>query len=170
MKQRTATKQLRLLAGIGFISIFAASSAFAADFQPEAKAIWVARTDLLSKVSGDGTTRPDADTVLANMRTACDGLQSEQMSHEYGKVPQWALNSQIDTCAAYVRWSGGGGFLVTKVPCRDASRAIDLFGSLNEKTDPEDVVAVTTRLKTNLTAMLAAAKGADRRSAIRCNY
>ena len=114
---------------LGFVVLLAAGAVpayamAATQFQPEAQTFWVKRTESLARIAGDGSSQLEGDVILANMKTSCEGLQGEQMSHEYGKVPRWALSSQIYACSAFGRWSGAG-FLKTKVPCLDVQRGID---------------------------------------------
>jgi hypothetical protein len=153
-----------------FISLVASGAApatalAATQFQPEAQALWVKRTEAMARVAGDGTTQLDSATIVGNMRSSCEGLQGEQMSHEYGKTPRWALLSQIYACSAYFRWSGGG-WLATKVPCLDTQRGIDALKQMKPEDEAPEVVTAASNLKESLTALLQSAKGGN----LRCRY
>jgi hypothetical protein len=142
-------------------------AAMATEFKPDAVALWVARSEQLARVGGDGSANLDADTILGNMKTACDGLQGEQMAHEYGKVPQWAGTSQVYVCSAYGRWSGNSGLFATKVPCVDMKRAIEALGHAKAGDDPEAVVTAAANLKGTVESMLGTAEKGGR---MRCRY
>ena len=134
-------------------------------FQPEAQAIWLKRTQAMAAVAGDETTAVDPQAILGNMRSSCEGMKLEQISHEYGKTPRWALMSQVYACAAYYRWSGGG-WGATKVPCIDAQRGIDALKEMKPEDEAAEVVKAATDLKGTLEAQLAAAKNGS----LRCRY
>jgi hypothetical protein len=152
---------------IGLVAMGAAPVAAmaATQFQPEAQVIWLKRTEAMAAVAGDETTAVEGKVILANMRSSCDGLQAEQMSHEYGKTPRWALLSQVYACSAFYRWSGGG-WLATKVPCIDAQRGIDALKEMKPEDEAAEVVKAATNLKGTLEAQLAAAKSGS----LRCRY
>jgi hypothetical protein len=148
-------------------TLFVSTAVMAAtEFQPAAQVVWIKRTEALARIAGDGTTQADADTILANMRSSCDGLQGEQMSHEYGKVPRWALGSQIYACSAFGRWSNIG-FIKTKVPCLDVQRGIDALGEIKPADEAAEVVTAATNFRNTLQALLESAK---KSGSLRCRY
>jgi hypothetical protein len=103
------------------------------------------------------------------MLEACDGLQGEQMSHEYGKVPRWALGAQLDMCSAMERW-GGKGFMTSKVPCRTMERGISALDGVKPGVDPAEVVEAAAKLKATASLLLQVAKAKDDRLRLRCSY
>ena len=145
----------------------ASAMAAATQFQPEAQDLWVKRTSAMALIAGDGATPLEADAILANMKTSCQGMQGEQMGHEYGKVPRWALSSQIYACSAFDRWGGGGGLFATKAPCLDVQRAIDALAQMKPADEAPEVVTATTNLKNTLQALLDSAK---KSGSLRCRY
>lgn len=146
--------------------LFASTSMAATEFQPEAQAFWIKRTEMLARIAGDGTTPLEGDAILANMKSSCADLQGEQMGHEYGKVPRWALTSQIYACSAFDRWTGSG-FLKTKVPCVDVQRGIDALNQVRPAEEAPEVVTAATNLKATLQALLDSAK---KSGTLRCRY
>lgn len=154
------------VAALASVLALSTSAMAATEFQPEAQAVWIKRTEMLARIAGDGTSQVDADTIISNMRSSCDGLQGEQISHEYGKVPRWALGSQIYACSAYARWSNTG-FIKTKVPCVDVQRGIDALGQMKTGDEAPEVVTAATNLKSTLQAMLESAKKSN---SMRCRY
>ena len=139
----------------------------ATEFQAESQTLWVTRTEAMARIAGDGTAQVEGDAILANMKSACDGLQGEQMGHEYGRVPRWALSSQVYACSAFDRWSSGDGFFRTKVPCLDVQRGIDALGQMKASDEAPEVVTAATNLKTTLQALLESAK---KSGSLRCRY
>jgi hypothetical protein len=152
---------------IGLVASGAAPAAAlaATQFQPEAQALWVKRTEAMARVAGDGTVKLDGPTILGNMRSSCEGMQAEQISHEYGKTPRWALMVQIHACSAYYRWTGGA-WGATKVPCLDVQRAIEDLSQMKSEDEGAEVVTAASNLKESLTALLQSAKGGN----FRCRY
>lgn len=142
------------------------TAAMATEFQPEAQALWVKRTEAMARIAGDGASQVEAADILTNMKTSCEGMQGEQMGHEYGKVPRWALTSQIYACSAFDRWTGNG-FIKTKVPCTDVQRGIDALGQMKPTEEAAEVVTATTNLKNTLIALLESAK---KSGSLRCRY
>ena len=132
----------------------------ATEFQSEAQVVWIKRTEMLARIAGNGTTHLEGDAIIANMKSSCEGLQGEQMSHEYGKAPRWALVSQIYACSAFARWSNTG-FVKTKVPCVDVQRGIDSLDQMKPADEAPEVVTAATNLKNTLQALLDSAKKSD---------
>ena len=163
VRKRVLTAGLFGLLAAGAVPAYAMA---ATQFQPEAQTFWVKRTESLARIAGDGSSQLEGDVILANMKTNCEGLQGEQMSHEYGKVPRWALSSQIYACSAFGRWSGAG-FLKTKVPCLDVQRGIDALGQLKPADEAPEVVTATTNLRNTLQALLVSAKTTG---SLRCRF
>lgn len=145
---------------------FSATASMATEFKPEAAEAWVKRSETLARIAGDGTTQLEGEAILANMRAGCEGLQGEQMKNEYGKVPRWALTSQIFACSAFDRWSGRG-FVKTKVPCLDVQRGIDALSQMNATEEAPEVVTAANNLKTLLQALL---KSATTSNTFQCRY
>jgi len=134
----------KIAAAMAAFAAFSSSPVFAdASFTPDAAATWVARSLLLARIAGDDG-KSDSATIGANMAAACKGLQSEQISHEYGKAPQWAMGAQMNICYAYDRWSGKT--FSSKRPCDDVQRAIKLMGSADPAKDPADVISAVNAL------------------------
>jgi hypothetical protein len=155
-----------------------AEQAFASEFKPEAATYWVIRTRHMAEVTtknlnAGAESKADkianADTLRASMIEACAGLQSEQMSHEYGKVPRWALGAQLTICTAMERW-GGKGFMTSRVPCRDMEKGIQSLEMAKPGDDPADVVEAAASLKATAQLLLEVAKAKDDRLQLRCSY
>lgn len=92
----------KIAAAIATFAVFSSSPVFAdASFTPDAASAWVARSLMLARIAGDDGKAADHATIEANMAAACKGLQSEQISHEYGKAPQWAMGAKMNICFAY---------------------------------------------------------------------
>src|ERR1700712_3612534 len=90
------------------------SAALAGDtqFTPDAAATWSARSLLMAKVYDDAA---DGTLTKRSFGVACDGITGEQMKHEYGKEPRWALGAQLQVCAGYHGLAGK--FRGSKKPC-----------------------------------------------------
>ena len=152
----SSPKLLRLAAiafGLALTSAAFAQTAAATDWTPDSEATWVARTTLLANIADNAGDDADVSQLGANMGAACEGLQSEQMSHEYGKVPRWALTSQLYVCSAYARWSGKS-FMASKRPCSDLKMAVKALADVKPGTDPDDVVQAAGDLDTTLQMIL----------------
>ncbi len=148
----------RLIASVTCLALIAttcAGAAQATDWTPDAEATWVARTNILAQVGGDGTQQYDMAELGTHMASACDGLQSEQMAHEYGKEPRWALSSQLLICSAYERWSGKS-FMTSKRPCNDLQTAAKQLGEAKPGQDPDDVVQAAANMTQTAQLILAA--------------
>ncbi|MDB5432527.1 MAG: hypothetical protein JWP35_3643 [Caulobacter sp.] len=155
-----------------------AGQAQASQFTPEATGWWVVRTtnmaNVFSKNIKDGPTSDadryaNLDQLTANLGQACDGLQGEQMKHEYGKVPQWALGAQIDICSGMERWAGKS-FMTSRVPCDTVERGLKLLAQAKPGDDPPEVIAAVNALVPTVEALLTAAKAKDQRLGLRCKY
>ena len=123
-------------------------------FTPDAAATWAARSERMADVSR-GETATETE-LFANMVTACDGLQGEQVSHEYGKAPQWAVTSQLDICSAYLGFSHK--FMGAKSPCQVLQRGVDRLAGVKPDSDPANVVAAQADLMKTTTDILNAAR------------
>ena len=122
-------------------------------FQPDAVPIWSARTSALGNIAFDND--PAGRDTGATMLAACKGLQGEQMSHEYGKVPSWALKGQLYICEAYKGWAKpklGSG------ECKILKQGLDFLGHANPATDPADVIKAVSLATSTGNALLLAAR------------
>ena len=163
----SSSKFRRLAASTACLALLSATFAGAAqasDWTPDSEATWVARTNILAQVGGDGSQSYDMTQLGDNMAAACDGLQSEQMAHEYGKEPRWALSSQLLVCSAYNRWSGKA-FMTSKRPCHDLETAVSQLGEAKAGQDPDDVVQAAANL-TQTAQMILAATANHRKSCV----
>lgn len=157
----SSSKFHRLIASAACLALMGATCAGAvqaSDWTPDSEATWVARTNILAQVGGDGSQAYDMDELGTHMASACDGLQSEQMAHEYGKEPRWALSSQLLICTAYDRWSGKS-FMTSKRPCSDLQTAVKQLGEAKPGQDPDDVVQAAANMTQTAQLILTATAG-----------
>ncbi len=135
-------------------ALFAAtisSAALAGDtaFTPDAAATWSARSLQMAGVLDQAA----AGTLSkASFATACDGLTGEQMKHEYGKEPRWALASQLDICSAYNGFAGKFG--ASKNPCSSLKKGLGELDGATPESSPPEVVSAAAALRTTVTALL----------------
>ena len=143
------------LAGVLATATFA-SAALAGDtpFTPDAAATWSARSLLLAKVYDDAV----AGTLSKrSFGVACDGITGEQMKHEYGKEPRWALGAQAYVCIAYDGYAGK--FRGSKFPCRDLKRGREELANAAQPGTPQDVADAAATLTRTIDAILEATEG-----------
>jgi hypothetical protein len=168
----------RTAAAVALAAMLGAGAAGATDFKPDATGWWVVRTNNMAQVltrditvgaATDAEKLGNKDQLVANMALACDGLQGEQMKNEYGKVPRWALGSQLQACSAMQRWSGKA-FMTSKVPCKDVEAAIKGLQQAKPGDDPPEAVAAANALIPTLQRLLGAAKSKDVHLNLRCSY
>lgn len=132
-----------------------ATAAIAGDtpFTPDAAATWSARSLLMAKVYDDA-----ADSTLSkqSFAVACNGLTGEQMKHEYGKEPRWALSSQIWICGAYDGWAGK--FQGNKAPCKSLKKGLEELDKANAGVNPPEVTAAASKLRATIVAIMTVAQ------------
>jgi hypothetical protein len=143
------TRHLTSLLALTFLTtpVWASEASFTAD----AATTWSARTLRMANVAGN-----DAG-VKASLAAACDGLTGEQMKHEYGKEPRWALAAQLEICAGYDGWAGKFGG--SKGPCGSLKKGLGDLAHATLETSPPEVVAAAAALRDTLTKLLAATEG-----------
>jgi hypothetical protein len=141
---------------IGMVTVVALGTpAMAAEtpFTPEAAAAWSERSLRMAKVVdlafGESITR---DSFSA----ACQGLTGEQMKHEYGKEPRWALSAQIRICSAYDGWARK--FQGNKAPCAALKKGMGDLDKGRESVNPEEVVLAANALQNAAARILASAQ------------
>jgi hypothetical protein len=126
-------------------------------FQPGTVEIWVARTMAIANIARDDDPggRDPGETMLA----ACKGLQGEQMSHEWGKVPTWAVKGQAYVCEGYKAFAKaipGSG------KCKLLQQGLDFFGQANPATDPPEVTSAVAAVTATGRALLSAIRSTRR--------
>ncbi len=170
--------QRRTGLAIAIAAMLGAGAAWATDFKPDATAIWVVRTNNMAQIftrdinadaATDAEKLANQDQLVANMAFACDGLQGEQIKNEYGKLPRWALGSQLQACTAMERWAGKS-FMASKIPCKDVALAIKSLQQAKPGDDPPEAVAAAEALVPTLQKLLDAAKSKNERLNLRCSY
>lgn len=139
----------------GLILALTATTALAGDasFTPDAAATWSARSLRMASVVDFAPGE-----LKAKFSAACDGLTGEQMKHEYGKEPRWALTSQLDICAGYGGWAHK--FMGSKEPCKALEKGIKELDKATPETAPPEVAQAASALRATATKLIAAAKGA----------
>jgi hypothetical protein len=131
------------------------SAALAGDsaFTPDAAATWSARTLRMASIMDDA----EAGTFgKASLARACDGLTGEQMKHEYGKEPRWALAAQLEICSAFDGWAGKFGG--SKGPCGTLKKGLKDLANATPETSPPEVVAAAGKLRETVDLLLAATR------------
>jgi len=121
------------------------------EFKGDAAATWSARSLMMANVTSGGT---DPASIRFALGRSCDGLTGEQMHHEYGKAPRWALGSQIWICSAYDGWAGK--FQGAKAPCKALEKGLKELDNAQPGKAPDDVVAAAGELRTTVTSLLKA--------------
>ena len=132
-----------------------ATAAVAGDaaFTPDAAATWSARSMLMANV-----TNFEPGELQGKLKVACADLTGEQMKHEYGKEPRWALSSQLNICSGYNGWAHK--FMGSKQPCKELEKGIKDLSNANPQTSPAQVVAAAQALSTSARNLIDAAKEA----------
>jgi len=145
-----------MLASRMFLTIAAASLIAAApaneEFKGDSAYVWSARSLRMADI-GSGDADPAA--IRFALGRVCDGLTGEQMHHEWGKVPAWALSSQSLICSAYDGWAGKYGG--TRQPCKMLEKGLKELNKAQSGTAPDQVVAAAARLRITVVSMLKAA-------------
>lgn len=132
-----------------------ATTAVAGDaaFTPDAASTWSARSLRMAAVKDFAPGE-----LKAKFSAACDGLTGEQMKHEYGKEPRWALSSQLNICLGYSGWAGK--FMGSKEPCKMLEKGVEDLDKATPETAPAEVVQAAQALRTTVTDLVDAAKEA----------
>ncbi len=140
-----------VLSTIGLLS----TPALASDdeFKGDAAATWSARSLMMAHLDVNGT---DPSAIGRMLAVSCDGITGEQMHHEYGKVPRWALGSQLEICAGYNGWAHKFG--ASKNPCKSLEQGLKQLENAQPGKAPEDVVAAAAALRETVSNLLKAAQ------------
>ena len=126
-----------LLAGLLTAALLAApAQAGDANFTPDAAATWSARTMRMAHIVDPANLQ---ELTKDDFKFACDGLTGEQMKHEYGKVPRWALSSQINICSAYAGWRGS--LMGSKSMCKTLESGLKDLDKAMPGIAPDEVVS-----------------------------
>ena len=126
-----------------------------ASFTPDAAATWSARSLLMANVINF-----EPGELKGKFKLACSDLTGEQMKHEYGKEPRWALSSQLNICSGYNGWAGK--FIGSKQPCKELEKGIKDLANATPLTAPPQVVAAAQALSTTARKLVDVAKEAKR--------
>lgn len=123
-------------------------------FTPDAAATWSMRSlrmaEILNFAPGE---------LKGNFKRACDGLTGEQMKHEYGKEPRWALSAQLDICLAYDGFAGK--FQGSHTPCKSIEKGIKELDQATAEAAPTEVVEAARSLQSAVAALLHATQQAN---------
>jgi hypothetical protein len=141
------------------VALTASGAALAGDtqFTPDAAATWSARTLLMAKVYDDAA---DGTLTKRSFAVACDGLTGEQMKHEYGKEPRWALGVQLEVCNGYDGYAGK--FQGSKKPCAMFKKGLKELENASAPGTPPEVVNASAALRRTLETILAASENGKR--------
>lgn len=133
-----------------------ATAALAGDdeFKGDSAPTWAARSLLMAKVEDDAANGTLSKRSFA---VACDGITGEQMKHEYGKVPRWALMAQAEVCVGYNGYAGK--FQGSKKPCVNFRKALDLLPNATKPGTPPEVTNAAAELSHTLTLLITAGEG-----------
>jgi hypothetical protein len=123
------------------------------DFKGDSAATWSARSLMMAHLDANGT---DPGSIGRTLAVSCDGITGEQMHHEYGKVPRWALGSQLEICSGYNGWAHKFG--ASKNPCKSLEQGLKQLENAVPGKAPEDVVAAAAALRETVTNLLTAAQ------------
>lgn len=110
-------------------------------FTPDAAATWSARTLRMAHIVDPANLQELKD----DFKSACDGLTGEQMKHEYGKVPRWALSSQINICSAYAGWRGS--LMGSKSMCKTLESGLKDIDKAVPGSSPDEVVTAALAMR-----------------------
>lgn len=124
------------------------------EFKGDSAATWSARSLMMANITMNGSDPGSIGNMLA---VSCNGITGEQMHHEYGKVPRWALGSQLDICSAYDGWAHKFGG--SKGPCKMLEKGLKELENAQPGKAPDEVVAAAGELRTTVTTLLAATRG-----------
>ena len=130
-----------------------AATAGEASFSPDAAATWSARSLLMANV-----TQFEPGELKGKFKVACSDLTGEQLKHEYGKEPRWALSAQLNICSGYNGWAGK--FIGSKQPCKELEKGIKDLANATAATAPPEVVTAAQALSTTARNLVDAAKQA----------
>jgi hypothetical protein len=144
-------RALHLTSFLAMAIIAAPAAAGDGGFTPDAAATWSARSLLMAKVMDDAAA---GQLNKASFATACNGLTGEQMKHEYGKEPRWALAAQLVICSGYDGWAGK--FQGAKNPCAMLKKGLKELEGASAASNPPEVVAAGAALRTTVSLLLEA--------------
>lgn len=144
-----------ILFGLATAGMMLATPALAGDdeFKGNSAATWSARSLMMAHLDANGG---DPGSIGHMLGVSCNGITGEQMHHEYGKVPRWALASQLEICAAYNGWAGKFG--ASKAPCQTLEKGLKDLDNAQPGKAPDDVVAAAAELRNTVTNLIAAAR------------
>ena len=138
------------------VGVTMGSAALAGDpqFTPDAAATWSARSLLMAKVYDDAA---DGTLTKRSFGVACDGITGEQIKHEYGKEPRWALGAQLQVCSGYDGLAGKFGG--SKKPCVNLKAALKELAHATEPGTPPEVADAAAALTKTLLIIIEAGDG-----------
>lgn len=122
-------------------------------FTPDAAATWTARAIRIAGIVDLANPRELGD---ADFKQACDGLWTEQLKHEYGKEPRWALMSEFNFCNAFDGWAGKR--MGSKSPCKTLEKGLKDLDNATAETAPAEVVAAAQAMRASGDALLQSAQ------------
>jgi len=125
-------------------------------FTPDAAATWSVRTIRMAHVVDLANPR---QLTKNDFKMACDGLTGEQMKHEYGKEPRWALSAQLTICSAFDGWAGK--FQGSKSPCKTLEKGLKDLDHATAAAAPPEVVAAAQAMRATGEHILLASKEAN---------
>lgn len=125
-------------------------------FTPDAAATWSIRTMRLAHIVDIANPKQLSKN---DFKIACDGLTGEQMKHEYGKEPRWALAAQLNICSAYDGWAGK--FQGSKSPCKTLEKGLKDLANATLETSPAEVVSAAQAMRATGDNILQASKLAN---------
>lgn len=143
-----------LLGALAIMGMATAAQAGDDGFKGDAASVWSARTLLMAKVEDDAANGTLSKQSFA---VACDGITGEQMKHEYGKVPRWALSAQLEVCVGYNGYAGK--FQGSKKPCVNFKRGLKELAHATEPGTPTEVTNAAAALSHALTLLIVAGEG-----------
>lgn len=110
-------------------------------FTPDAAATWSARTMRMAHIPDTANLQE----LQSDFKSACDGLTGEQVKHEYGKVPRWALSSQLNICSAYAGWRGS--LMGSKSMCKSLESGLKDIDKAVPGSAPDEVVTAALAMR-----------------------
>ncbi|MES2095703.1 MAG: hypothetical protein V4459_03005 [Pseudomonadota bacterium] len=146
-------KKLHLAGMLAMVTVSGTALAGDTAFTPDAAATWSARTLLMAKVYDDAAA---GTLTKQSFAVACDGLTGEQMKHEYGKEPRWALGVQLEVCSGFDGYAGKFGG--SKKPCDMFKKGLKDLDDASSPGTPPEVVNAAAALRQTLTVILAASE------------
>ena len=142
-------KKLYLFGLLATALVAAPAQAGDTAFTPDAATTWSARTMRMANI----VNLADPQALTKNdFKGACDGLTGEQMKHEYGKEPRWALSSQLNICSAFDGWAGK--MMGSKSPCKSLEKGLKDLDNATAETAPPEVVSAAQSMRASGNAIL----------------